>query len=98
MSAVPSADRDALARELAQLLHDHSEDTFRQIAQLLTQADDPQLFGDLEFKIRDLLLQLGARAYQLRLGQKKTATTAPASPARTANKPPASTATGLDAC
>jgi hypothetical protein len=97
MPAAAPTDREALARELAQLLRDQSEETFLQIAQLLTQADDSQLFGTLEFKIRDLLLQLGTRAYNLHLQQKKTATTAPVSPAPTASRPPASRTTAPDA-
>jgi len=97
MSSTLPADREALAQELAQLLHGQSFDTFLQVARTLVQTQDATLFGDTEFKIRDLLLRLGVQAYDTHLAQKKTATRVPASPVPTANKPPASTTTAADA-
>jgi hypothetical protein len=44
-------------------------------------------------KLRDLVHLLAARAYELHLRAKKTATTAPAYPAPAAASPPATTAT-----
>ena len=44
----------------------------------LQQAEPATLFGQTEFRIRDLALQIAAKAYQQRLAQKKTATKAPA--------------------
>lgn len=93
MSQTQPTEREALAQELAQLLHQQSFDTFLQIARTLLDAQEANLFGNTEFKIRELLLKLGVLAYNTHLGQKKTATTAPASPAPTAAARPASKTT-----
>ena len=97
MSSTLSADREALALELAQLLQGQSLDTFLEIARTLVAADDEHLFGDTEFKIRKLLLRFGAQAYSAHLEQKKTATRAPGSPAPSASNLPVSTITAPDA-
>ena len=59
----------------------------------LVDTDDATLFGDTELKLRDITLLIAARAYQLHLRDKKTATTGPACPAPAAASPPATTAT-----
>ena len=63
-----------LASELGQLI----EGELREMVRTLAEADPASLFGPTEFKIRDLALQIAAKAYQQRLAQKKTATKAPA--------------------
>jgi hypothetical protein len=65
----------------------------RALADLLASKADPDLFGATEFQIRDRLLPVGAKALESALaGRKKGGTTAPAVPARTAARPPSSSA------
>lgn len=44
------------------------------LAQLLVAKDDKDLFGQTEFEVRDLVHRIGAKAYEERLREKKTAT------------------------
>jgi hypothetical protein len=85
--------QEALARDLADALRDGTDDLLLQIARQLVATTDATLFGDTEVRLRDLALKLAARAYDLHLRQKKTATTAPACPAPPVVTPPASTPT-----
>ena len=85
--------QQALAQELAALLQDDADDFLRELTQTLAAADPADLFGDTQFILRDLALRFAARACARHLREKKTATTAPATPAPTAAKTPASTAT-----
>jgi hypothetical protein len=64
-------------QQLAAAIAASSQDELLQIAQLLLDAEPATLFGATEFKIRDLVLKIGAKAYQQRLAQKKTATSRP---------------------
>jgi hypothetical protein len=48
------------------------------IAKLLASKADRELFGQTEFDVRELVLRIGAKAYEERLREKKTATTDPA--------------------
>lgn len=64
------------------------------LARLLVSKEGRDLFGDTEFEVRKIVHRIGAKAYETHLAQKKTATTAPASTARTARKAPSSKATG----
>ena len=88
-----SDDLEAQAQELAGRLRQQFDDDLLALARLLVSKDDPQLFGDTEFQVRDLVHRLGAAAIEERL-KKRTATRAPASTAPTANNPPVSKATG----
>ena len=45
------------------------------LAQLLVSKGERDLFGKTEFEVRDLVLKIGAKAYEERLREKKTATT-----------------------
>ena len=63
-----------LAAELAQLV----EDELLEMVRTLDAATPATLFGQTEFKIRDLALQIANKAYQQRLAKKKMATRAPA--------------------
>ena len=85
--------QEALAQELADAIRQGTDDLITQIARTLAAATDATLFGDTELKLRDLAHLIAARAYQLHLRDKKTATTGPACPAPTAASPPATTAT-----
>jgi hypothetical protein len=64
-------------QQFAAAIAESSQEEFLQIAQLLLDAEPATLFGATEFKIRDLILKIGAKAYQQRLAQKKTATNPP---------------------
>jgi hypothetical protein len=44
------------------------------MARLLVSRQDKDLFGKTEFELRDLVLKIGAKAYEERLREKKTAT------------------------
>jgi dissimilatory sulfite reductase (desulfoviridin) alpha/beta subunit len=87
-------EQEACAQELAQAIRAAAEDEILQIARTLAATDDRHLFGSTEFRIRDLVHRIGAKAYAAHLAGKKTATKAPASPAPTATTPPRTTATG----
>lgn len=44
------------------------------LARLLASKGDRDLFGKTEFEVRDLVLKIGAKAYEERLREKKTVT------------------------
>jgi hypothetical protein len=46
------------------------------LARLLVSKSESDLFGQSEFQVRDLVLRIGARAFEEHLRQKKTATEA----------------------
>ncbi len=77
MSQALSVAQEAEARLLAQRLAQAAEEEFLQVARTLVGADTAHLFGATEFKVRELILRLAAKAYEQHLAQKKTATTAP---------------------
>ena len=78
MSKSLPATQEAQAQELAAAIAQAAHDDLLQIARDLVACDDASLFGETEFRIRDAILRVAAKAYQQRLAQKKTATTAPA--------------------
>ena len=78
MKEALTAEKEALAQELAEAIAKLGYDEFLQIARTLVASDPASLFGQTEFKIRDLILQVAAKAYQCHLDQKKTATKVPA--------------------
>jgi F420-0:gamma-glutamyl ligase len=94
MSVPLTSQQEALAQELAQAIQQAATDDILQMARMLVAAEERQLFGNTEFRIRDLALQIAAKAYNTHLAEKKTATTAAAFPARTATALPPTTATG----
>jgi hypothetical protein len=77
---------------LAQDIRDQATEIADEVAALLADIPDEQLFGNTELLIRDKVLKLVAQALAAKLDQKKTATTAPASTAASAEKPLDSTA------
>jgi hypothetical protein len=93
----PSAtadDRESRARALLDRLQPHVERAARRMAESLVDCPDAQLFGELEFALRDRARDLAAAAREAGLeGRKKGGTRAAASPARTAADPPSSPAT-----
>lgn len=88
-----TAEKEAEAQELAARIREALDGDAERIARLLVSKDTKDLFGQTEFDLRDLVLRLGAKTYELYLAGKKTATRAPASPARTASKRPSSKTT-----
>lgn len=78
-------------RALAEDIHQQAAQIAEEIAAVLADLPDEQLFGNTELLIRDKVLQLVARSLAAKLDQKKTATTAPALTAPTVAKPPDST-------
>lgn len=64
-------------KQLAQAIAEAASQEFEQLARTLVGSGDSP-FGQAEFTIRDILLRVGARAYEQHLAQKKTATKAPA--------------------
>ena len=90
-----SPTQEAEALELARRIQQAIDAEVLHLARLLVSKAPPELFGPTEFDLRDIVLRIGATAYELYLAGKKTATKAPASPARTASRVPTSKATGL---
>ena len=74
LSAELEAEAQALALELSHAL----ADDLLAVARLLVSKQPTHLFGQTEFQLRDLVHRLGAKALQVRLAQKKTATRGPA--------------------
>ena len=78
MQEARPAEQQAQVRELAAAIAEITEEELLEIARTLVEAEPADLFGDTEFKIRALAHRIAAKAYQQRLAQKKSATTAPA--------------------
>lgn len=89
-----SPELEAQAQELLGRLRSQADDELLALARLLVSKSDHEIFGDTEFEARDIVHRLGAKAFETHLAQKKTATKARASSARTVSKAPSSTATG----
>ena len=88
-----SAEKEAEAQELFARIQAATEQDLLQLARLLVSTEPRTLFGQTEFTVRDLVLGMGAKAYELHLTEKKTAMKAPASSAPTASKRPSSKTT-----
>ena len=89
-------EQEQQARELAARLQSRSSEAILEIARTLVVTTDATLFGDTEFAIRDRALGLVADAYTEHLGEKKVATSARRSTARTAARRRRSTDTATD--
>jgi len=96
MTTTRTPEQVAQAQQLAEDIRSQAEDILQEVAQLLSDTPDEQLFGDREFVVRQRILQLVSRSYAARIAQKKTATSVPASIARTADEPPPSLATASE--
>jgi hypothetical protein len=68
--------QQAEVKELTAAIAEAASAEFEKMAQTLVGSKSP--FGDTEFAIRDILLRVGAKAYEQYLAQKKTATKDPA--------------------
>ncbi len=78
MQEALSATQEAEAQELARAIAAAAQEELLQVARTLVGTTPATLFGETEFKIRDLILRVAAKAYQQHLAQKKTATKGPA--------------------
>jgi hypothetical protein len=78
MPTPPRPDQEVTTRQLADELARLVDEELVAMVRALQQAGPDALFGATEFHLRDLALRIAAKAYQQRLGQKKTATKAPA--------------------
>jgi hypothetical protein len=98
MTTTP-ADRAARLAALRDRLRPLAEQAAEQMAEELLDAPDGQLFGEIEFRLRDQAHRLAAAAHQAGLeGRKKGATSARASTARAATPTPASSPTAAARC
>jgi hypothetical protein len=86
-----SREQEAEAKQLEARIRGSIDQEIAALARLLVSKSDATLFGQAEFQVRDLLLRVGAKAYEEHLREKKTATKAPPSIARAANTKPSST-------
>ena len=88
------AEKEAQVQELAAHIREAIKGDLEDLARLLLSKSERDLFGDTEFEVRDLMLRMGAKGYQIYLAEKKTATREPESSVRTAGKRPSSRTTG----
>jgi len=70
--------QEAEAQLLAQRIMQAAHKEVLDVARTLVASKTATLFGATEFKLRDQVLQIAAKAYQQHLAEKKTATKAPA--------------------
>ena len=61
----------AEAQRIFQTLREASEDEQWRIAQLLASKKDHQLLGETEYQVRDLVHQIGAKAIETALKERK---------------------------
>ncbi len=85
---------EAKAQELLTYLRSRTEEDLLALARLLVSKEDHEIFGETEFQARDIVHRIGRESLGDAPRSKTTATKAPASSARAANKRPNSTATG----
>jgi hypothetical protein len=86
-------EQEAAAQRIYRLLQKACDDDLLQMARLLASKPSHQLLGVTEFELRERVLQVGAKAIQTALEErKKGGTKPPAPPASPAAKPPAANA------
>jgi len=71
-------EQEVEARVLAEAISRASADDLLTVARLLVGKPAEQVFGQTELQLRDLVHKIGAKALDLYLAEKKTATSAPA--------------------
>ena len=76
MQEALTAAQEAEARELAEAIAEAASAEFLQLARTLV-GSGASPFGKAEFAVRDILLKVGAKAYERHLAQKKTDTRGP---------------------
>jgi hypothetical protein len=85
-----TAEQEAEAKRLEANIREAMDQEIASLARLLVSTSDQELFGQTEFQVRDLLLRMGAKAYDEYLREKKMATKAPPSIAPAATTKPSS--------
>jgi hypothetical protein len=89
-----SEDREMRRQQFLQALRRQAEAVLERLADELVDLPEDQVFGQIEYTLRDLGLELATRAHQAGIDAgKKKATKAPAASARTARPTPASSTT-----
>jgi hypothetical protein len=88
-----SAEQEAEAQCLAQRIPEVARADILELARLLVSKREADIFGETEFQVRDVVHRLGAKAFEVHLAKKKTATAVVASSALSASKPPSSRTT-----
>jgi hypothetical protein len=79
MSSTPrSPENQAEVEDLARAIREAIDAEISELAANLATTDDAHIFGDNEFKIRDIAHKIAAKAIEQRLAQKKTGTKEPA--------------------
>jgi hypothetical protein len=78
MKQALSAEQEAQAQELAAALALAAQEELLEVARTLVAASNSTLFGETEFKVRDAIHRVAAKAYEQHLAQKKTVTKGPA--------------------
>lgn len=71
-------DKRADADALAQAIREATAAEIDELARTLVATDDSHPFGATEFKVRDLVHKVGAKALEQHLARKKTAIAGPA--------------------
>ena len=89
-----SVEQEAEAQRLAQQIQEESRADILALARLLVSKREAEIFGATEFQARDVVHRVAAKAFEVHLREKKTATAAPASSASTASKRRNSKTTG----
>jgi hypothetical protein len=87
-----TGEQEAEAKCLEAKIREAVDQEIAALARLLVSTSEQELFGQTEFQIRDLLLRMGAKAYDEHLREKKMATkapplTAPAATTRPSSRP-----------
>jgi hypothetical protein len=73
-AATLTAEQEREAKVLEDKIRIAIEREVSSLARLLVSKEEEMLFGKTEFEVRDLVLKIGAKAYEERLREKKTAT------------------------
>jgi hypothetical protein len=68
-------EQEAEARRLAETVALKTKEELLQMARVLVSKRDDQLFGETEFQIRDLVHQIGARAIEAAVNERKKGAT-----------------------
>lgn len=83
-----TVEQEAEALRLAQRIQEESREDILALARLLVSKPETEIFGETEFQARDLVHRVAAKAFEVHLAEKKTATAAAALFASTVSKPP----------
>ena len=95
----PDADRHARIRALVERLRPAADEALARMAEQLVDRPDAELFGEVEYRLRDAAHDLAAAAHRAGLdARKKGGTAGPAPSAPTAATTPGSAAGGPAGC